>query len=183
MLYAFIYIAAWFAVLSNPTQSPVDDIYLVIHVESDFSGAARVAQEITISALKHKQVHILTSEDIDWRSNTEVPALNPTHIEHAPGGEHEIAGKKKVTMSGGYFRACFANAVMCLLNNSTEKLEVHMPMKEIYFGAKRTLYEQYLINFDNEKDFLVYLNKIATEQFGFDNPHIKICDDTIIMEE
>lgn len=156
---------------------------VIVHVESQFDGAARVAQEITIIANDRINIYLLKDSSEDWLKTTEVPEVNPQTISDSPAGVNDIKLKEnQVIVTGGYFRACFKNAIVSLTDsNNSKELEVIIPMKAVYFGEKRTLYEYYLHNYkSNWPDFKKYMDEVIKTQFKLDKYELKLIDDNLL---
>lgn len=83
-------------------------------------------------------------------------------------------------MAGGYFRACYANAVRDVFCNS-ENCVVVIPMNAVYQGASRTLYEHYQDNFQSNEEFVKYIESVARNQFGIEDPVIVLYETLIVV--
>ena len=152
---------------------------VIVHCETTFDGAARVAQEITILS-QSKQVYLLTDSE-NWRETTEIPEVKATEVIFAPSGSNQLR-LSKVIVTGGYFRACFAIAVKDLHDNGATELQI--PTKAVYFGKKRTLYEYLRFNLATDNERIGYLREVARNEFGISNAVITLSEnlETIVIQ-
>lgn len=126
---------------------------LIVHPEG-WEGSERVADHLAIIKDATEET-VLTSEEF-------------------PGGSHNYQfDNQTLVVAGGYFRACYANAVRDIFINS-ENCIVIIPMTAVYQGATRTLYEHYQENFSDKESFMDYLEQVARFQFCLDNPVIVV---------
>jgi hypothetical protein len=135
---------------------------IIVHLESQWEGAIRVANEI--AAMKNKTIYFVATNE-EWKTEPLLPDLVPDHVVVAPAGEVNQQLPRKAVVAGGYFRACFANVVRCIAEGNDEPVEIHIPMKAVYHTSRRTLYEHYKSNFRTEEEFLEYIGVIAEMQF------------------
>lgn len=164
-----------------PEEPPTYPL-VIVHAESQWSGAARVAQEVTLLADGRKDVIMLTTDDSIWTANSEVPEVQPSEVIAAPGGHWEGINDDTVEFCGGYFRGCLANAVKATVQRNPD-MTVVFRMKAVYHGSKRTLYEYQRFNYKGDQDgFVRYIEDIAGE-FGFKNPHITIDGERLVLVE
>jgi hypothetical protein len=94
---------------------------LQVHVEPEqWPGAALV--QATAERVGHgRRVYALTTED-------------------TPAGMHAVATRSPVVIAtGGYFTACYANAIRALAENSGHGLVVIVPTRGVFVGDNRTL--------------------------------------------
>lgn len=150
---------------------------IIVHAQKDFEGAELVGSEIATLIKGSKRTTLLTSVE-NWQETTLV-TFTPNVVEVSESGEHNLLVDNPTIVVGGYFRACLSNTIKFAFSNTKGPLTLILPMRAIYFGHKRTLYEQFVQNFE-EKGFLNYLNDVALNQWG-QNLTIKILGDTIIV--
>lgn len=145
-------IALWLMLWTQPS--------LIVHPDG-WAGSERIADSVAV--LKQTTDYtILTSEDY-------------------PAGGHDLSYDNQIViMAGGYFRACYANAVRDVFCNS-ENCVVVIPMNAVYQGASRTLYEHYQDNFQSNEEFVKYIESVARNQFGIEDPVIVLYETLIVV--
>ena len=150
-------------------QQPSGPI-LLVHFDRAFAGSVRCAQEASTMARAFDEVIVLTKGDGPWEGSTTLVAVSPTKVVPSGSGEHELAvSGPRATVAGGYFRACFSNAVRLLLRNTDHPITLVVPTKAVYFGDARTLYEQFVDNFRGDREgFEDYVRGVAVQQWGLE---------------
>ncbi|MBW2561415.1 MAG: hypothetical protein JRE40_11250 [Deltaproteobacteria bacterium] len=154
---------------------------VIVHVESQWAGAARVAQEVTLLADSRKSIIMLTTDcGPAWAACSEVPEIQPSEVIAAPGGYWDGIDDPVVEFCGGYFRGCLANAVKATVRRNPD-VTVILPMKAVYHGSKRTLYEYRMFNYKGDGDgFLRYVESVAGE-FGFTSLRVEVDGERLIL--
>ena len=151
---------------------------ILVHFDNKFDGSKIAAKEVSGIINSTDIVINLTSTNTDgWRRYSALPnTINPKFVYFSGNGDHDIAVKgSEIVVAGGFFRACYSNAIMFLFYNNDQKLKITMPMKAIYFNNDSSLFEQFKRNFKSKEDFIEYIKEIATSQW-------KLRDGTYIIE-
>lgn len=160
---------------------------LVVHLDKKFQGASRVATEASNLIKQYDDVVILKSSQEDWRTNSVLNTdVKPKAAIYSGSGDHDLVNvHREITLIGGYFRACFSNAVMFTLYNNDQKLKLTMPMKAIFFSDDKSLYEEYKDNYKTDEEFLSYINEIARTQWRLKQGtfSLKIESDSVVLQE
>ena len=160
----------------NDVANPI----VVVHVDSAWEGAERVAEAVNQMAVGYNTVYLLAVDE-NWRETTLVD-FEPTKVVIAPGGEWQGVKTYVAVMVGGYTRACFKNAASAMVQQNKEVL-LALPMECVYHNSKETLDEYYQSNWGQDPEgFLDYMHTCALE-FGFENPVVEISLRTIWIEE
>ncbi len=176
----FLFLLSAFPLLAAP---PKECPLVIVHIETQWSGAARVAQEAAMLAAGRENIIMLVTDDGDhWAAASEVPEVRPSEVVAAPGGLWRGIGDDTVEFCGGYFRGCLANAVRVTVQRNPD-VTVVLPMKAVYHGSKRTLYEYQMSNYKGDRDgFVRYIESLARE-FGFTNMRVTIDGDRLVLAE
>ena len=150
--------------------------HVSVHVETKFEGSELVAQEITKLSKVDAHTYYIASEE-NWQATD--PEFKPESIVIGPSGDHTYKLSGDVIVTGGWFKACYANTVMFLALNSDEPVRIVIPMKMVYHGATRSLYTYYQDNFKDDGEFVEYIRKTAINRFQLKNPQVELDGDVI----
>jgi len=155
--------------------------HVSVHVESKFEGSELVAHQITKLSETDSHTYYIASEE-NWQATD--PTFKPETIYIGPSGEHLFSLSGDVIVTGGWFKACYANTVRYLVFNSEKPLRIIIPMKMVFHGHTRTLYDYYQTNYkdkDKDREFIEYIRKTAVTQFQMHNPRVLLDDDTLTI--
>lgn len=94
---------------------------LQVHVEPEQWPGAALVQSTAERIGQGRRVYVLTTED-------------------SPAGMHAVSTcSPVVVVTGGYFTACYANAIHSLVENSGHRIVVIMPTRGVFVSDNRTL--------------------------------------------
>jgi len=166
--------------LSNPEQKPVDHPLVVVHVDSVWEGAERVADGVNLLSQEFGIVYLLVDNE-DWRETTLVD-FEPTEVVVAPGGQWSGVKADVAVFVGGYLRGCLTEAARAMVKKNPDVLII-LNMEYVYHGPSRTLYQQYESNWKNDDDgFIRYITTCA-KAFGFKNPTVILHNESLRIQE
>jgi len=149
---------------------------------------------LVLLALQNASIMVVHVEGICEGSNKVepivgnlLPHFSPQYVlteRNAPVGLHNIREQGFVVVVGGYLRACYSNALQKLLENSAgDSLGLIIPMRAVYHGTNRTLYEYYVDNLKRDNTLLTSYIKEVIEEAGFTNSEILVLGEIVIIWE
>lgn len=152
------------------------DVVVICHMEEKWPGALKVVDEIK-TFIQDKQTYFLISSE-----NSRSLIRNDKFIISPAGIWNGHTDSDEVTFVGGYFKACMPNAILSVVNYNPN-VKIILPMKKIYYGDYRTLYDYYMNNWS--KDIYGFIDSIKpiVASCGFKHPQIVVIDDTIIIAD
>ena len=108
---------------------------VVVH-PSGFEGSEQIYDFANIFLKENDNIYWIKSSPEDtWPFKTSYD-----FVLEGPAGYFELEMKGQVYVLGGYYRACYKNAITCL--NTNKDLKIVIPIEGVYYGTKRTLKEQ-----------------------------------------
>jgi len=132
-------------------------VIVVVH-PSSYEGSKKIDSFIN-SFIENKDtvIWIKSSAKDKWEYN-----VLYDYSVYGPGGIVDIYCKESIYLIGGYYRACYRNTVICLLDKNPD-LRIIIPIEGVYYNSKRTLKEEINANEFSDSHILGLLDLSSTE--------------------